>query len=211
MATSLTVYVDGSPGAATALAFSAANECTLRFPAGSQALDARASTVRCVITDADTQLSLADVTARLGHGGDEWVNLPGSRPIASCTLEAGHFTVCIDVRADVFLPAVLTAVRVLRHSHDADRTADDISEAGHEAAVACASRRCEDDSVVADGDDEASWRTALAPAPFAQWLRGTPLRVPAAQAWHSALPCAARRAALQADAMLLADTHRSCG
>ena len=112
MALTLRVDVDGVASGEHPLAFSNAHECSVRFPAGTAALDAQSSTVRCVIFDA-TMAPLVDVTAVLGAKDDSWVRMPGSRPLSCCTLDERGFTVSIDVRADTFLPAVLTAVRVM--------------------------------------------------------------------------------------------------
>ena len=175
----------------------------MRFPLGSTPLDARSSCIRCVISDSETEHTLADVTARMGRDGgpDEWIRMPGSRPVTSCTLEAGCFTLAVDVRDDAFLPAVLTAVRVFWHAASLGRSASE-EEAG--ATTVAVTDRADDD----DDDDEADWRPAAVAAPIARWLRESPLRVGAARVWHDALPGGARRAALRSDAMLLAQLYQ---
>ena len=142
----LTIYVDGaaSSSATVPVSLSSANECTVRFPLGSTPLDARSSCIRCVISDSETEHTLADVTARMGRDGgpDEWIRMPGSRPVTSCTLEAGCFTLAVDVRDDAFLPAVLTAVRVFWHAANLSRTASE-EEAG--ATTVAVADRADDD------------------------------------------------------------------
>ena len=200
MPLTMTIYVDGAASSTVvALTLSRANECTVRFPLGSTALDARCSSIRCVISDAETEEILADVTATMGLLDDEWVRMPGSRPVTSCTVEADEFTVAVDVRDDAFLPAVLTAVRVLRHA------ARCVQEEEAAAATVTVTDRVDDDEA---DDDEADWRPAAVAAPFAHWLRESPLRVPAARVWHGALPSAACRAALRSDALLLAELYQ---
>lgn len=198
MSLTLAIHVDGAASSTVAaLSLSRANECTVRFPLGSRALDARCSSIRCVIADAETEEVLADVTATLGLPDDEWIRMPGSRPVTSCTIEAHCFILAVDVRDDAFLPAVLTAVRVLRHEA---KTGMCIQEEEEVAAT----------TIVADqaDDDEVDWRPAAVAAPFAQWLRESALRVPAVRTWRHALPDAAHRAALRSDALLLAELYQ---
>lgn len=202
----LHLSVDGA-SSVHELVFSSANECTFRLPAGSRALDAQCSTVRCIITD-EAEHRLADVTTKLGDTEDDaWVRLPGSRPTTSCTLEDGGFTLCVDVRDDPFLPAILLAVRVLRHSgvcSSEDGLAEDL------AVGDGVGRALPDDESITDGDDESSWlpRPELL-APFGGWLRETALAVAPVRAWHGALTSATQRAALEADAISLAQRYRS--
>ena len=64
----LDIYIDGAASSTVVpVSLSSANECTLRFPLGSTALDARSSRIRCVISDTETEESLADVTATMGR------------------------------------------------------------------------------------------------------------------------------------------------
>ena len=203
----LNIYVDGAASSTVVpVSLSSANECTLRFPLGSTALDARSSRIRCVISDTETEESLADVTATMGRddGPDEWIRMPGSRPVTSCTIEAGCFTLAVDVRDDAFLPAVLTAVRVLWHAAKVGRC---VQEEEAAATTVTVTDRADDDDD--KDDDETDWRPAAVAAPFAHWLREAPLRVPAARVWHDALPDGARRAALRSDAMLLAELYQN--
>ena len=202
----LTIYVDGAASSTVVpVSLSSANECTVRFPLGSTALDARSSRIRCVISDTETEHTLADVTATMGRDGgpDEWIRMPGSRPVTSCTIEAGCFTLAVDVRDDAFLPAVLSAVRVLWHAAKVGGCVQE-EEAAVTATAVTVTDRADDD----EADDETDWRPAAVAAPFAHWLRESPLRVPAARVWHDALPGGARRAALRSDAMLLAELYQ---
>ena len=202
----LTIYVDGAASSTVVpVSLSSANECTVKFPLGSTALDARSSRIRCVISDTETEHTLADVTATMGRddGPDEWVRMPGSRPVTSCTIEAGCFTLAVDVRDDAFLPAVLTAVRVLWHAAKVGRCVQE-----EEATTVTITDRADDDEADDETDDETDWRPAAVAAPFAHWLRESPLRVPVARVWHGALPGGARRAALRSDAMLLAELYQ---
>ena len=204
----LHLTVDGA-ASAHELAFSSANECTFRLPVGSRELDAQGSMVRCIITD-EAERRLADVTAKLGDTDDDvWIRLPGSRPTSSCTLEVPGFTLCVDIRDDPFLPAILLAVRVLRHSGVCSHEdVVDVDSGGGDGV----GRVLPDDESVIDGDDDSSWRPPPELlAPFGGWLRATPLRatVAHARAWHGALASATQRAALESDAVSLAQRYRS--
>lgn len=171
------------------------------YPAPDTRLDARCSVVRVRLLRDDAK-AVVDVEANLAHisatdPDNAWVLLPGSRPVASCSLDDAGYTICVDVRCDAFLPAVLTAVRVV------------CQRAGPQLPSSATASRTPPRAPPVDDDDANDEVTCRLPIVHQGWLLTTPRSGESVRAWRGVLSCADQCSVLEADAIRLAQLYRA--